>query len=105
MKTRFGRRPALRLAAVLTGLVILFVLLFPALCFALEAHHHCVGEGCRVCACLQQCAVVLHRTGANPNRGTGLLPFAVLSLVGAVLFTLLRRVPLSPVAGKVRLNN
>ena len=105
MKIRLRRRSFIRLAAVLTGLIVLFVLLFPAVCFALEAHHHCVGDGCRVCACLQQCAVVLHRTGANPNRSAGLLPFAVLSLVGAVLFVSLRRAPLSPVAGKVRLNN
>ncbi|MBR5419884.1 MAG: hypothetical protein IK115_01905 [Lachnospiraceae bacterium] len=63
--------------ALFLGLTALFALLLSSFLITLENHHHCHGEDCPICACIQQCRDNLRQLGDT------LLP----SVVCFVLFT------------------
>lgn len=44
-----------RLIAVSLAALFVFTLSFPLSYIALEAHHHCTGENCRICHVIQNC--------------------------------------------------
>ena len=93
-----------RVAAGVTALVMLAVMLLAAFCVAAEANHDCAGEDCAVCACLHRCENALRQLG----EAFAVL-LAVLLSVSFLLFSAgffaLRTAPETPVAEKVRLNN
>lgn len=88
------------IAALLVG-----VLLLCALFIVAEAHHHCTGDECAVCACIRLCERVLHpllSPGAvSAFRGTPALLFA---LAAALLWSV-PAAKASPVSEKVRIND
>lgn len=108
MGKRFANRiPALggrRLAAGLLLTAFLLVMLFSAVFPAAEAGHDCTGDGCAVCAVIQQCQTLLRQTG-NLYTPALMGPVALL-LTGAVCITLLTEaVSATLVSRKVRLDN
>ncbi len=93
-----------RLAACIMGVMMLFVVLFSSYYLAEEADHHCYGEDCPICACMEQCENTLHQMG----DGLIILIAAVLPAL-VFFFTVLPAVcelcRETPISQKVRLNN
>ena len=93
-----------RIAAGVTALVMLAVMLLAAFCVAVEADHDCTGEDCSVCACIRQCENALRQLGENfAALAVVLLP--VLFLLFAAGFFVRQTALQTPVSKKVRLNN
>jgi hypothetical protein len=98
-----GNRQFRRFAIVL-GMLALLSMLFSVCLVCVETHHHCHGEDCPICACINQCRENLrHLSG-------GLIPAVFcLALFMTVLKISMLFIALSanetPVSLKVRLNN
>ena len=91
-------------AAGILGMLLLVVVLFSAFFIAAEADHHCTGEDCPVCACLQQCEKTLHQIGGGLAALSAVIVPAVIILISVVLLAF--AIPhKTPVSGKISLNN
>ena len=93
-----------RTAAGIIALMLLVVLLFFSFFIAVEADHDCVGEGCPVCVCIQQCEETLHQIGGGIAFQAAVIVPAfflfitiLISFFGVAVNTLVSR--------KIRLNN
>lgn len=99
MADRTGRIPALILS-----IVMLFAVLFSVFYIAHESGHHCGGDDCRICVCLEQCSSILQQAGYGALFLSS-VPALFLLSVSAVVFTVFTTVRSTPVSCKVRLNN
>ena len=100
-----GRGNIGRFWAFAAAMTLLAVVLFSAFFLAVEASHDCTGEDCPICACVRLCEKTLRSgdLGGYTARSAAIVPpplllFAVLS--AGALFS-----HLTPVSGKMRLNN
>lgn len=93
-----------RSLAWLMSAVCLFALLSSALFLVEEADHHCTGQDCLICACLQGAQHTLSQLGAGSTGTAGhLLPLLLVLLAGGWVASPFR--PCSPVRQKVKMNN
>ena len=93
-----------RMAAGVTALLMLAVLLLAAFSVAVEIDHDCAGEHCAVCACIRQCETALRQLGEwVAALAAALLPVLLLLLFAR--FSARQSAPKTPVSGRVRLNN
>ena len=93
-----------RVAAFIVVLAMVALMLFSASYLTTETNHHCTGEHCLICACLQLCENILRQMGT----GTSVLAFPVLLAAFFILPLPSQKVPVSQstlTAQKVRLNN
>ena len=88
----------------LAAFVLLFAVLFSLAFLCVEAGHQCDDDDCAICACLQLCRDQIRRLGGGAACSV-VVPFlALIALVtphavsGGYSF-------MTPVSGKVRLNN
>ena len=105
-KTSASRKTVFRkLAASLTIMVLLFVLLFSISYVTLESDHDCCGENCHVCECLEACgnALRLFRTGTGSAAHAAVTAHAVF-LVITIVFASAVFGRETPVTDKIRLN-
>ena len=105
-KTSASRKTVLRkLAASLTIMVLLFVLLFSISYVTLESDHDCCGENCHVCECLEACgnALRLFRAGTGSAAHAAITVHAVF-LVITIVFASAVFGRETPVTDKIRLN-
>ncbi len=97
-------RSFLRIAAMITAVMMLVIVMVLFGCIAVETDHHCIGEHCPVCAHIQQMDGLIHQIGSA-------LGAVIILLIAA--FLLLHVITLSvrhfahgtSVTYKVRLNN
>ena len=94
---------AKRILAGVLGLVLLLAVVLCALCIAAEADHDCTGEDCPVCATVHQCENLLHQLASVIAAAAAAAAVGMLFTSAAFRPFVLRRV--TPVSGKVRLNN
>ena len=83
---------------------VLFILLFSAFFVAEHVDHDCTGDDCPVCACLQQCEMMLRGLESGMTAGAGIY-LSVLFLmiyISSVCYIVAGK---TPVSIKVRLNN
>ena len=92
-----------RILAVVLALTLLLAPALCALCIAAEADHVCTGEDCPVCALVHQCEGLLRQLAAAVAAAAALVCVALLGGSAAACVCAVRRV--TPVSGKVRLNN
>ena len=93
-----------RIAAGVICLLMVFFIIFSVVFIIVEADHDCCGEGCAICACIEQCenAIRSMRDAAVPEITAAI---CVLFCLAAVhLYTPVIREE-TPVSDKVRLNN
>ena len=105
-KTTASRRTGFRkIAASLTVMVLLFVMLFSISYVTLESDHDCCGEECHICECLEACgnALRLVRTGAGTGANAAITTYAVFFLI-TVIFANAVFTRETPVSDKIRLN-
>ena len=105
-KTNASRNMDLRkIAAAMTCLVLLFVLLFSISYITLESDHDCCGENCHVCECMEACgnALQMFRCGSGTGAVTVVAANAVF-LVITLGFASLVIGRETPVTDKIRLN-
>ncbi len=99
-----GTSKAVRIAAGILGALMLVVMLFSALYIVEEAEHHCVGDDCPICACIQQCGTMLRGfSGKLTAQLSAVMPVILVLLFVVIPVTAPSRHTL--VFGKVRLNN
>ena len=105
-KTFASRKTGFRkLAASLTIMVLLFVLLFSISYVTLESDHDCCGEHCHVCECLEACGNALRLvrcsagTAAHAAIGLSAVFFAITLVFASAVFG-----KETPVSDKIRLN-
>jgi len=92
-----------RFVSGILAILLLSVMLFSTFYIAHEADHDCTGEGCPICACIQQCQNTLHQIGDGMA-----MPSAVVLPTIFTLLICLRTITVlqdTPVSRKVRLNN
>ncbi len=86
------------------AIMVLFVMLFSSSFIAGHVHHHCTGEDCPICACLQQCESILR------SFGNGIAAF-VAAVLPLLVFSASESLPGisftwdTPVSRKVRIND
>ena len=105
-KTIASRKTDLRkMAASLTVMVLLFVLLFSISYVTLESDHDCCGEECHVCECLEACgnALRLVRTGTGSVAHAAIASSAVFFVI-TIVFASAVIGKETPVSDKIRLN-
>ena len=105
-KTIASRKTDLRkIAASLTVMVLLFVLLFSISYVTLESDHDCCGEECHVCECLEACgnALRLFRTGAGSIAHAAITTHAIFFVI-TIVFASAVFGKETPVSDKIRLN-
>lgn len=93
-----------KIAAGIMGIMLLVIVLFSSFYIAVEADHHCTGEDCPICACIQQCENTLRGIG----DGTAAQSSAVIPVIFILFFSALFVAEFSQetlVSQKVRLNN
>lgn len=105
-KTSASRNMDLRkIAAAMTCLVLLFVLLFSISYITLESDHDCCGENCHVCECMEACgnALQMFRCGSGTGAVTAVAAYAVYLAItlGFASLVIGRE---TPVTDKIRLN-
>ena len=90
--------------AVMMSAVIVFVLLFSSLYILKEADHHCTGNDCAVCACIQQCEnnIRLLSCGTAAKPLYNLFTIFIIFILSFSTFNLSKT---TPVTQKVRLDN
>lgn len=94
---------AKRITASIMGLMMLVAVLFSAFYIAAKADHHCTGEDCPICACIQQCENILRGfRGGMTARLSVIAPVILTLLLAAFFVTVLPQETL--VSRKVRLN-
>ena len=93
------------MAASLTVMVLLFVMLFSISYVTLESDHDCCGEECHICECLEACgnALRLVRTGSGTGANAAITTYAVFFLI-TVVFANAVFTRETPVSDKIRLN-
>lgn len=91
-----------RLLAGVLALLVLLALLVSALYLIAEADHDCTGEDCHVCAQLRLCENLLRRFAAVAVTAAAL---AVVCLAPAAACSACAVRRMTPVSGRVRLNN
>ncbi len=90
--------------AIIAGILLLSVSLFSAFYVTSEANHDCCGEGCPICAHIDQCTSILRSAGdGSAILGAVLLLTAISFTAAAVLISVF--CSSSPITFKVRLNN
>ena len=105
-KTIASRKIDLRkMAASLTVMVLLFVLLFSISYVTLESDHDCCGEECHVCECLEACgnALRLFRTGTGSAVHATVTTHAIFFVI-TIVFASAVFGKETPVSDKIRLN-
>lgn len=105
-KTTASRRTGFRkIAASLTVMVLLFVMLFSISYVTLESDHDCCGEECHVCECLEACgnALRLVRTGSGTAAHSAISAYAIFFAITVVFATAVFGKE-TPVSDKIRLN-
>ena len=70
-----------RMTAGIISFMVLFVVMFSSVYIAKESLHDCHGDGCPVCACIEQCEDMLHQLG------NGILAVAIITVALAVFIT------------------
>ena len=84
-KTTASRRTGFRkIAASLTVMVLLFVMLFFISYVTLESDHDCCGEECPVCVQLRQCVANFHLTGSGIEADTTAVSLPVFAADAAI---------------------
>lgn len=96
---RTEKRIGLAVAAALMA-----VILFSALFRLFEADHDCAGDDCPICACIQQCELILNQF-TNGVVAQAAVAVAVSLLVLAVAISAYTFIQATPVSRKVQLNN
>ena len=91
-------------AAVIMGFVMLFAVLFSVFYIAKEACHHCDGDECPICTCIEQCEAVLYQAGFGVLKVMAVSAAFVLILLSALVFSFVS-LKETLVSRKVRLNN
>ena len=105
-KTPASRKTGFRkIAASLTVMVLLFVMLFSISYVTLESDHDCCGEECPICECLEACgnALRLFRTGAGSVAHAAITTHAIFFVITLVLASAVIGKE-TPVSDKIRLN-
>lgn len=94
-----------KIAAAMTCMVLLFVLLFSISYITLESDHDCCGENCHICECMEACgnALQMFRCGTGTNSQTVVAAHAFI-LVITLGFASLVTGRETPVSDKIRLN-
>lgn len=93
-----------RVAVGIICMMILVVVLFSAFYIAAEADHDCGGDDCPICACIQQCELILNQF-TNGVMAQAAAAVAVSLLVLAAAITAYTFIQATPVSRKVQLNN
>ncbi|MBP5609297.1 MAG: hypothetical protein J6X66_13655 [Lachnospiraceae bacterium] len=99
----YGKKKYKNIILVL-GLLVLISMLFSVCLACAEKHHHCMGEDCPICACINQCRESLR------DLTDGIVPFVLVFTAAAAVYGL-NRFPASvcigdtPVDLRVRLND
>ncbi len=91
-------------AAGILGILLLLTVLLSSFYVSTEIHHHCSGEDCPVCACVQQCENLLHRIGDGSAAALALV-IPVCCLFVVMLFAVNRLGRETLVTQKIRLND
>lgn len=95
---------ALRCIAIIAGMMLFSASLFSAFYIASETGHDCCGEGCPICAHIDQCEAIVRNTGDGAAiLGVSFL-FAVFFTVAAPACDRVFRWS-SLITHKVRMNN
>ena len=63
-----------KIVAGIAAFAVLFIVLFSSFYICAEADHHCSGEDCPVCACIQICENVIRQMGSRTDMPV-LVPF------------------------------
>jgi hypothetical protein len=100
----FNHQKSRRLSTGIMAFMILFVVLFSAFFLSIEANHHCSGNDCPICACMQMCENTLHHiVKCDSAAATIFLPFIIFfSSISDYVCSIIRT---TPVSEKVRLDN
>lgn len=93
-----------RITVGIICMMILVVVLFSAFYIAAEADHDCGGDDCPICACIQQCELILNQF-TNGVMAQAAAAVAVSLLVLAAAITAYTFIQATPVSRKVQLNN
>lgn len=93
-----------RAAACILGILLLFAVLFSSLTIAAEAEHDCKGEGCPICACIQQCENFLHQIGTG-TAAAAAIALPIMALYICIIPVSYGTVQKTLVSQKVRLND
>ena len=56
-----------KIVAGIAAFAVLFIMLFSSFYICAEADHHCSGEDCPVCACIQICENVIRQMGSRTD--------------------------------------
>ena len=93
-----------RFAALALCLLFCFAMAFSVFFLVVEAHHHCTGADCPICAEMRVCANLLHSAGLSVS-GTAIFA-ALCFFISLLLFTYdAGRNPYTLVSLKVKLSN
>ena len=84
--------------------ILLFTLIFSMYFIEAEAHHHCIGADCPVCATLDMCVTAVKQISTIFFAAAFLLLSVVCNTGKKVLHTIAYSY-LTPVKEKVRMNN
>ncbi len=93
-----------KIIAAIMGVMMLVVVLVSASYVAVESGHDCTGEGCPICACINQCENTLRQVGGGVDfQADTVLPVVfilIMAVSGSAILT-----AETPVSRKIRLNN
>ncbi len=93
-----------KISAVIISILMIALVLFSFFYVVAEADHHCEGEHCEICECIEICVGILQKFGFKASSGVNPLALALIGLI-AVLIPSGTYTGRTPVSLKVRLNN
>ena len=93
-----------RVTAGIVAFMMLAVVLFSVFFTSAEAGHHCCGENCPICVCIQQCENTLKHVGGSLACLAVVILHAIVLFYTAV-FSSCTFCQETPITRKVRLNN
>ena len=93
-----------QITACIIAFMMFFMVLFSAFFIAAEAHHHCEGENCPICALIALCEHSLRQTGDGAVRLIAVL-FPISFVLIAAFLQETGRQQETLISKKVRLNN
>ena len=93
-----------KIVAGIAAFAVLFIVLFSSFYICAEADHHCSGEDCPVCACIQICENVIRQMGSRTDMPVLVcLTAAFLLLAGMLSGETFEQE--TPVSLKIRMND
>ncbi len=92
------------IVACMTGVLLLFIVVFSSFFIAVEAVHECTGEECPICESIERCESALRKICTGIVSLISIVLPAILFILPVVIFAY-RILQKTPVSFKVRLND